>query len=330
MKKIVSLLLCVILALSLCSVTATAAEGDCLEATYVLDESGDLLELVLTAAKPLTNATIRVSFDSSYLSCFGLNVNAEVYNGQMEEDYALVRLAVSTADTIQPGEQVAVLEMGTTGAWDETVVTVTAENWNETVGLNASMDVTITGPGYRFEDVHAGEWFFQAVDEMAADGCIKGISATHFGPALPMNRASFVTLLGRMDGNADSQTQTRFTDVPVESFYSGHVAWADENGIVNGVSQTLFAPANSVTREQMVTFLYRFAKYRGNIDMTVENPEAVLAGFTDADQISEWAVDAFVWAVDRGIINGVTQTTLEPQTVTNRAQVAVMLYRFFY
>lgn len=106
------------------------------------------------------------------------------------------------------------------------------------------------------------------------------------------------------------------------------MAWADENGIVSGISETLFAPANSATREQMVTFLYRYVVSKG-IDVTVSDPRAVLEQFPDAAAVSDWAADAFAWAIDRGIINGM-DGTLAPQKTANRAQVAVMLYRFFY
>lgn len=329
MKKLTSLLLCVVLVVSLCCVTASAAEDAYLEATCAVDAESGNVELVLKALQPMTNATVHVYFDSNYLYCWGLNPKGTVSNGKMEEGHAVMRIAVATADTIQPGEVAATVDLGMTGGWDETSVTVTVENWNAESGVNQSQNVTVEGTGYRFVDVSAEQWFFEAVDHMAAQGYIKGISGTHFGPALDMNRGSFVTLLGRLAGVAETQAQTRFTDVPVDSFYSGYVAWADENGIVKGVSDTLFAPAEPVTREQMVTFLYRFAESTGRMDMTVENPESVLAGFADADQVSSWALDAFIWAVDRGIINGMGQG-LEPQTVTNRAQVAVMLYRFFF
>lgn len=205
-----------------------------------------------------------------------------------------------------------------TGEWKQTAIDITADGQTLTVLAGES----------RFEDVTAVQWFYEAVETMAADGHIKGISQTHFGPALDMNRASFVTLLGRLEGIAETQVQTRFTDVVADSFYSGYVAWADENGIVSGISETLFAPANSVTREQMVTFLHRYVVSKG-IDVTVSDPQTVLEQFPDAASVSSWAADAFAWAIDRGIINGM-DGTLAPQKTANRAQVAVMLYRFFY
>ncbi len=329
MKKLVSMLLCVMLVLSLCCVTASAAEHDYLEATGAVNAQTGTVELVLTAAQPLTNATVHLGFDSDYLTCTGIDVAGTVSNHELEEESALFRTAVSTADTIGAGEMVATVTFAVTGGWEQTDITVTVENWNDQLGANAEMTVTITGTGIRFDDVAPEQWFFEAVDHMAADGIIRGIDADHFGPDLTMTRANFVTLLGRLEGVAEKQSQTRFVDVPADSYYSGHVAWADEAGVVEGISQTLFAPENPVTREQMVTFLYRYVKYLEE-DVTVKNPEKVLDGFADADEISAYAREAFVWAVDRGIIQGVTETTLQPGKCTTRAQAAVMLYRFFY
>ena len=96
-----------------------------------------------------------------------------------------------------------------------------------------------------------------------------------------------------------------------------------ENGITCGVSDTSFNPNGSVTREQLVTFLYRYMKTTG-ADLTTQGD---LSGYTDAADLSGWAVEAFTWAVSEGIVVGVTETTLEPDTTTTRAQTAVVLMR---
>lgn len=329
MKKLVSMLLCVILVLSLCCVTASAAENGYLEATSAVNAQTGTVELVLTAAQPLTNATVHLDFNSDYLICTGIDVTGTVSSQTIEEEHALFRTAVSTADTIGTGETVATVHFAVTGGWEETEVTVTVENWNAQLGVYTETAVTVAGTGARFADVAPEQWFFAAVDQMAADGIIKGMDQNHFCPELAMTRASFVTMLGRLEGVEEQQTETRFTDVRVPSYYCGYVAWAEEAGIVQGISQTLFAPENSVTREQMATFLYRYVKYLGQ-DVTVENPEHVLCDYDDTNEISAFAREAMAWAVDRGIIRGVTDITLEPGSNSTRAQVAVMLYRFFY
>ena len=102
--------------------------------------------------------------------------------------------------------------------------------------------------------------------------------------------------------------------------------WAFENEIVNGYNADTFGPDNDLTREQLVTILERYAKYKG-FDVS-EGESAYLTGFTDADTISNYAVKAFRWAVDAGIINGVGGGKLSPKTDASRAQVATMLMRY--
>ncbi len=325
MKKITSVLLCLALLLTL-ALPAFAAESAHMEATAVVDAESATVTVVVTARQSTANARLNIAFDSNYLTYQAFESDMAVSSAKAEKTNLTVGLANATADAVATGETLATVTFAMTGMWDETDLTVsmTAHNGSQ---LDESLTVTAQGPGYRFEDVTADQWFYEAVETMAADGKIKGISATHYGPALPMNRASFVTLLGRLDGNADTQTETRFSDVPVDSFFSGHVAWADGNGIVKGVSDNLFAPEASLSRYQMVLFLYRYAEYQG-MDVSVED-YAVLAPYTDAMDLQGETMRAFAWAVENGIINGI-DGKLEPLATTNRAQVAVMLYRFFY
>ena len=315
-----------VLVLSVFCVNAAAAENTCIEASGTVVDDGTVT-VVVTAKQAAANARLNVVFDSDYLTYTGYETAAAVHSAKVEGEKVTVGLANATANAVQAGDTLVKLKFEMTGHWDETKVTVTAERYAG-AQVNESVEVRLIGGGYRFQDVTADQWFYEAVEYMASEGYIIGISDTHFGPALNMNRASFVTLLGRLEGVEKEFVQTRFTDVPVDSFYSGYVKWADEKGIVNGVSETLFAPAQSVTREQMVTFLYRYVVSEG-IDVTVSDSEAVLARFPDAASVSDWAKDAFAWAIDRGVINGM-DGKLAPQSYTNRAQVAVMLYRFFF
>ena len=316
MKKCTAVLLCMVLVLSLFCVNAAAAQNPVIEAGATVSEG--VVTVELCALQTTANAHLTVDFDPNCLSYTGCETAFTVHTVKAEEGKLTIGLANATADAVSAGGTLAELSFAVTGDWKQTAITVTADGQTQTVLAGES----------RFEDVTADQWFYEAVETMAADCYIKGISQTRFGPGLNMNRASFVTLLGRLEGIAETQVQTRFTDVVVDSFYSGYVKWADEKEIVQGISETLFAPARSVTREQMVTFLYRYVVSKG-IDVTVADPQAALERFPDAAAVSDWAADAFAWAIDRGIINGM-DGTLAPQKTANRAQVAVMLYRFFY
>ena len=326
MKKLASLLLCMVLVLSMFCTNAAAAEATCIEAGVTVVDDGTVT-VVVTAKQTAANARLNVTFDSDYLTYVGYETPFAAHSVKAEEEKLTVGLANASASAVAPGTELVKITFAMTGHWDQTQLTVTAESYSGRK-VNETVTLTAIGGGYRFQDVPAGTWFYEAVDYMAAEGYILGISESHFGPALPMNRASFVTLLGRLEGVEKTFTETVFTDVPVDSFYSGYVAWAVEKGITNGMTETLFGPAESINRAQMVTFLYRYVVSEG-IDVTVADPDAALAQFPDAGDLPDWAKAPFAWAVDNGIINGM-DGLLAPDVTTNRAQVAVMLYRFFF
>ena len=120
------------------------------------------------------------------------------------------------------------------------------------------------------------------------------------------------------------QPYNPFVDVRAGQWYTDAVVWAYENGITAGTDATHFNPNGTLVRQNMVTFLMRFAKTMG-IDTT---SRADLSGYTDADEIAKHAQDAMQWAVAEGIISGMTATTLGPNGLANRAQIAVIISRF--
>ena len=326
MKKITSVLLCMILVLSMFCVNAAAAENTCIEARVAAADDGTVT-VVVSAKQAAANARLNVSFDADYLRYVRCETPFAVHAVREEAEKLTIGLASTSAGPVREGKELVTLTFEMTGRWDKTDITVTAVMYGGKQ-VDESVTVTAMGGGYRFQDVTADQWFYEAVDYMASEGYIQGISQTHFGPALNMNRASFVTLLGRLEGVEKTAAETRFTDVPADSFYSGYVAWAVEKGITNGMTENLFGPAESVNRAQMVTFLYRYAVSEG-MDVTVADADALLAQFPDGAALPEWTKAPFAWALDRGIINGM-DGTLAPEGTANRAQVAVMLYRFFF
>lgn len=178
-----------------------------------------------------------------------------------------------------------------------------------------------------FTDVPRGTWYYDAVKACTLQGLFNGTSATTFSPTKPMTRAMLVTVLWRMDGEKDPQTPVRFADVEIGSWYEKAVAWASENGIVNGVGKDRFNPNGNVTREQMATILYRYAESNG-MDVTLR---ADLSAYPDTEQISDYAKDAMSWAVAAGLINGnkIDETIyLQPKGNATRAQVATILIRY--
>ena len=241
MKKLTSVLLCMVLVLSMLCVNVAAAETACMEAGVTVSEDGTVT-VAVRAKQPAANARLTVDFDSDYLTYVGCETGFAVHSVKAEEEKLTVGLASASANAVKAGETLAQLRFAVTGRWDETAITLTAVNFAGKA-VNESMTLSVPGSGYRFRDVKAEDWFFEAVDHLAAEGCIAGITENSFGPALDMTRASFLTLLGRLAGVELTHAETRFTDVPADSFYSGYVAWAVEKGITGGVDATHFAPA---------------------------------------------------------------------------------------
>ena len=175
-----------------------------------------------------------------------------------------------------------------------------------------------------FTDVAANSWYAQAVDYVTRSGLMSGTSTGVFSPDNAMTRAMLVTVLWRAEGQPTASTAASFTDVASDSWYSSAVAWAVENGIVNGTSDTTFSPDKSITRQEIAAILQRYAKYKG-ADIT---QTADLSAYTDNASVASWASDAMAWAVNSGVITGATSTTLAPAANATRAQVATMLMRY--
>lgn len=175
-----------------------------------------------------------------------------------------------------------------------------------------------------FADVDELDWFYDAVVYVYNEGMMDGISATQFAPNSNLTRGMVVTMLYRLEGEPRVTGSSGFDDVASGAWYADAVTWAAENGIVNGVSDTEFAPNVNITREQLAAILYRYAEYN---DYDVSGRDD-LSEFTDRSSISSYALDAMRWAVDEGLITGITNTTIKPQGTATRAQAATMFMRF--
>ena len=175
-------------------------------------------------------------------------------------------------------------------------------------------------------DVKPGSWYEQSVQYATEHGLMNGTGSNTFEPESTMTRAMLVTVLWRY-ANAPKPGANPFTDVPNGKWYTDAVAWAAENGVVNGVGDGKFEPDGSVTREQMATILYRYAQKVG-ID-TSKHTE--LSAFPDASRVSAYARASMQWIVAEGVIGGSRengQDWLNPQGNATRAEVATILMRF--
>lgn len=163
--------------------------------------------------------------------------------------------------------------------------------------------------GASFTDVPSGSWYADAVNYVSEKGLMNGTSKNGFSPNATTTRGMIVTILARVEGVNTNGTP----------WYAAGQKWAMDNGISDGTNMT-----GEVTREQLAAILYRYAKLKG-YDTSKSNK---LDSFKDADKVSSWAVEAMQWANAEGLINGKSNSMLDPQGKATRAETAAILMRF--
>ena len=202
------------------------------------------------------------------------------------------------------------------------------EEISETDVVNITEDTAIyMNAKTPYTDVKTGKWYTPGIMESVKLGYFTGMSETTFQPNGNLTRAQFVLVLAKIDGADLSEyknVKTPFTDVKMNQWYSAAVAWAYENGYTGGMSETRFGTNEKITREQLARFFYVYAEKNG-IDVS---GRADLTVFTDAKKISNWAKDCVAWAVDAGLISGMTAVTVGPKGNATRAQAARICVSF--
>lgn len=193
--------------------------------------------------------------------------------------------------------------------------------WTKNTGSSGSQPTPdpVTG----FIDVSSQDWYAPYVVAAVDKNLLVGLGNDCFGPNNTMTRAMAVTVLHRMAGTPAVIGAHSFTDVEKNTWYTNAITWAYQKNIVNGVSQTRFGVNDSITRQQLVTILYRFAQQVG-VDTS---GRVSLKEFSDASQIADYAKAPFQWAVAMGIING-NNGRLLPESPATRAQCAKIMVMF--
>ena len=183
-----------------------------------------------------------------------------------------------------------------------------------------SITVPVTMQG--FSDT-AGHWAREFIDELYANGIVTGVTATEYMPENKIRRGDFVLMLYRAAGQpAISGALDAFVDVSDGAYYAQAVTWALEAGITTGVGDNKFDPLSDLTREQAFTFVYRALSL-----LKIESlplAESALADFTDADELSEYAVAATEMLITLRIIAG-ADGKLMPKKQLTRAEMAKIL-----
>lgn len=225
-----------------------------------------------------------------------------------------------------------------------------------------------TCPIAKFSDSDPKAWYHDGVHYCLDKDYMNGVSAAEFAPNANMTRAQLVTILWRMDGQKVVNYAMMFSDVAADSWYTEAVRWAASEGIVTGYTDGKFGSSDAITREQLATILWRYAKYKDtdvsaskdasagtnvsasedasavtnvyasedtsastNISTsegTSSSENANISDYNDYKDISSYAVSAMQWALEKGIINGTGDSILKPLGTATRAQTAAMIQRF--
>lgn len=176
---------------------------------------------------------------------------------------------------------------------------------------------------FPFVDVSKTDWFYNDVKYVWQHDIMNGVSDTKFAPETSMTRAMFVTVLYRLEGSPDvtGMATPPFTDIGAKNLDWAYnaIVWAYNTGVTKGTSATTFAPGVAISRQEIVTMLYRYAGSPAVSGSPI---------FGDSSVISSWARDAVQWAKSLGIVNGYPNGNFGPVNATTRGQMAAMIHRY--
>ena len=296
-------------------------------------------------AQNSTNGKLRVSYDKNVLTLTSVEAADAALNSYVTEDGSLVFAYASkeavtgtlatltftydrdtcpkTTDvdfkTLEEGGSVLDKSEGTT-------LTLKDEVEKPTEPTEPTEPTDEDCPSKAFTDLSTTAWYHKYVDYVLRNDIMVGNGNGTFGPNDKVTRAQMVTLLYGLAGRpgVDTSKALPFTDVNQKGWYANALRWAYANGIAAGTSATTFSPNASVTREQMVSFLARYAKLMDKYEAMDEN----LSVFTDIKDLSSYAEESMKWAVGTGLVSGTGSGKLDPKATATRAQIAVIVTKY--
>ena len=193
----------------------------------------------------------------------------------------------------------------------------------ESAKVNVQFAVTRPAGPSTFSDVAAGSTFASDIAYVSQKGLMSGVGEGRFNPQAPITRGQLVTILYRLDGQP-AVSGAGFPDVAAGSYCEKAVKWASANAITAGGKDGLFRPNDSITREQLATFLFRYNNYKGY----VTTQRANLGSFSDGAAVASYAKEALSWANGAKLVNGTADGRLNPSGGATRGQAAAILHRF--
>ena len=283
---------------------------------------------------------LKVSYDGAFFTSGGANAVFTVEDTSIAtvEDGKLTALKAGTTKItavlmpygLTTTTELTVTESGSSsggggGGSSSTTTPSTDTKKDETAGY-ADCKHDASCPISKYTDSDANAWYHDAVHYILESNVMNGISSDKFAPNSKTTRAMVATILHRIDGETAASTESSFKDIVSGSYYEKAVDWAAENGVVKGYDDETFGPGDAVTREQMVTMLYRYAQYK-KLD-TAAAEKSDISTYKDAESISSYAQTAVKWAYGTGIIKGRSDTQLAPEANITRAEIAQMIKNY--
>ena len=171
-------------------------------------------------------------------------------------------------------------------------------------------------------DVSPNQWYYSAVEYGLAQGYFSGMEDGRFGPDDPLNRAQLAQVLWTVGGSLESEG-SRFSDVSPDDWFYHAVSWCQQEGLIAGYADRTFLPDSPLTREQLASILYRYARYVGSSLRT----NADLSQYDDCEEVSSWARDSLRWAMTNRLLT-VSDNALRPSDTVSRAELASALYAY--
>lgn len=213
----------------------------------------------------------------------------------------------------------------------EPVVTDDAEDSadEETVEIQDAEEETEKTTGFvditAYKDLNPNRWYYTAVKWALTNKVMAGVTTTDFRTATPVTRGMAVTVLYAAADKPEYENGATFEDVSSKRYYYDAISWAKENGVAEGLSDTIFAPDKTMTRQELATMLKKYCEVMG-IDLE-ETVDIDLGDKVDAAKVSKWAKTGMQWALKVGALTGLTKDTIDPLDVVTRAQLAQMMYK---
>ncbi|MDO4541639.1 MAG: S-layer homology domain-containing protein [Bacillota bacterium] len=172
-----------------------------------------------------------------------------------------------------------------------------------------------------FSDVKSGDWYYQSISALTSQGYLNGYGNGTFKPNAKINRAEFATILAKASGDSLTDHSSSFDDVPSNHWGYNYIGWALDKGITSGKGNNKFCPDDTITRQEMVTMIYRYKNYKGQAPAITGEPY-----YSDFASVADYAKDPLRALYSYGGISGIGNNTFAPNATATRAEAAQIIY----